>query len=320
MRQRAEKILSKRNIFSKQLIVLIDKSESQGGLTFEQAPQFVEEALEVFRWHQQASVDKKSYDELNATHRLIADVVSFKGPHINHLTVSTLDIDALQLQFSKEGIKAKSVVEGPPKRDCPILLRQTSFIALEEAVIYSDGQQGTHTARFGEVEQRGIALTPKGRFLYDRLLNSARSNSLNGETDYNKCLEKAFSKFPDSYHILREQGLAYFRYSANTKALIIDVSIDLESLIESESIVFTPIIYEDFLPVSAAGIFNSNLLNNEAKAESIQEMEQSPNQASFEEALGATLLDSFSLYEKLQQKSLEETLKALGVTNLINHK
>ena len=55
----------------------------------------------------------------------------------------------------------------------PILLRQTSFKALEEPVLFAGEHKGTHTARFGEIEQRGVALTPKGRELYDRLLNQA---------------------------------------------------------------------------------------------------------------------------------------------------
>jgi uncharacterized glyoxalase superfamily metalloenzyme YdcJ len=39
----------------------------------------------------------------------------------------------------------------------PILLRQTSFKALTEGVRFvgDDGAPGHHTARFGEIEQRG---------------------------------------------------------------------------------------------------------------------------------------------------------------------
>lgn len=59
------------------------------------------------------------------------------------------------------GITPKILIEGPPRREVPILLRQTSFKALEEQVLFVDEKQGTHTARFGEIEQRGVALTPK---------------------------------------------------------------------------------------------------------------------------------------------------------------
>ncbi len=34
-------------------------------------------------------------------------------------------------------------------------------------MLFAGQKQGTHTARFGEIEQRGVALTPKGRQLYD---------------------------------------------------------------------------------------------------------------------------------------------------------
>ncbi|NHW78255.1 2-oxoadipate dioxygenase/decarboxylase family protein, partial [Escherichia coli] len=71
------------------------------------------------------------------------------------------------------GITPKTLIEGPPRREVPILLRQTSFKALEEQVLFVDEKQGTHTARFGEIEQRGVALTPKGRRLYDELLHKA---------------------------------------------------------------------------------------------------------------------------------------------------
>jgi hypothetical protein len=51
----------------------------------------------------------------------------------------------------KRGITPKAVIEGPPRRKCAILLRQTSFKALEEAVAFKSAAGGTvasvHTAR-----------------------------------------------------------------------------------------------------------------------------------------------------------------------------
>lgn len=319
LRESAKKTLSQRNFFSDELIELIEIAENQGGLDSNQAPKFVYEALEIFRWHQQANVDKCEYEQLKAAHGLIADVVSFKGPHINHLTPKVLDIDALQAQFFEHGVKAKAVVEGPPRRACPILLRQTSFIALEEAIIFADGEQGTHTARFGEVEQRGIALTPKGRLLYDKLLNQAR-NKQAGCPDYQVNLKQVFNEFPDNYQEIREQELAYFRYSATSKPLTSETnSSSLKLLIENGNIEYSPITYEDFLPVSAAGIFTSNLAGNTSgnSKENAMEVPQSPNKESFEEALGAPVIDSFTLYEKIQSDSLTATFKSLGLTELM---
>src|SRR5690606_34638087 len=130
---------------------------------------FVQEVLETFRWHKDAPVTQELYQKLHDQHRLIADVVAFKGPHINHLTPRTLDIDMIQEGMANRGITPKAVVEGPPRRRCPILLRQTSFKALDEEVYFQNDVKGSHTARFGEIEQRGVALTPKGRRLYDQL-------------------------------------------------------------------------------------------------------------------------------------------------------
>jgi len=65
-------------------------------------------------------------------------VVCFRGPHINHLTPRTLDIDAVQQQMPSRSIEPKQTIEGPPRRDCPILLHQTSFMALSEKVNFKE--------------------------------------------------------------------------------------------------------------------------------------------------------------------------------------
>lgn len=90
---------------------------------------------ETFRWHRHATVDQETYLALSNEHRLIADVVCFPGCHINHLTPRTLDIDRVQELMPKYGIEPKILIEGPPRREVPILLRQTSFKALEEPVL-----------------------------------------------------------------------------------------------------------------------------------------------------------------------------------------
>jgi uncharacterized glyoxalase superfamily metalloenzyme YdcJ len=89
LRQRIEAILATRDIFTSKVRELIERHESQGGLSNEETDQFVKEALETFRWHQDATVDLDTYHALCDEHRLIADVVCFRGPHINHLTPRT---------------------------------------------------------------------------------------------------------------------------------------------------------------------------------------------------------------------------------------
>jgi len=254
LRKRAEEALSSRSIFSAAGHNLLKQAERDGGLNEEDGDAFVREAVAIFAWRKRAHVDLETYQALLSEHPLIADIVSFQGPHMNHLTPRVADIDSAQKMMAAEGLDIKDTIEGPPRREVPILLRQTAFKALTEAVEFktsSGWETAQHTARFGEIEQRGAALTPKGRALYDVCL-----------------AKKDFSDFPDTEADLRAQALAYFDEAG------------------------TPLTYEDFLPVSAAGIFKSNLRetdNEETRA-------ATGNQSEFETALGRPLLDMFALY------------------------
>ena len=317
LRAFAESTLAKRQIFTATALLLIDRAETQGGLNETEADAFVEAALETFRWHHSATVTAAQYQQLSAQHRLIADVVAFKGPHINHLTPRTLDIDIVQAQMPEHGITPKAVIEGPPRRDCPILLRQTSFKALDEPIAFTDQGQprGSHSARFGEIEQRGAALTPKGRELYDRLLNAARDelqdfpNEANAAR-YNSLMARHFEEFPDSYEQMRRQDLAYFRYFTTDKRPDAGLSnLTLDALLDAGYLRIEPLVYEDFLPVSAAGIFQSNL-GDAAQTH----YGAHSNQQAFEKALGRSTINELGLYAATQQRSIEECLAALGVS------
>jgi len=318
LREEAAAVLAARKIFTDEAVALVEKAERDGGLDAADAARFVAEVLETFRWHDHAIVSADMYRRLHDAHRLVADVVSFKGPHINHLTPRTLDIDKVQARMPEEGIAPKAVVEGPPTRKCPILLRQTSFKALEEAVSFigEDGrwQEGSHTARFGEIEQRGVALTPKGRALYDQLLNETRARvrpAADGSNaaEYEAALADVFKAFPDDWDGIRKAGLGYFRYSLTEKGMsVTGRNADLETAIEAGLIQFDPIVYEDFLPVSAAGIFQSNLGDD-----ATQDFVASPNQVMFERDLGGAVLDEFAHYAGIQRASLE---MCLGIVNM----
>ncbi|QND51695.1 VOC family protein [Phyllobacterium sp. 628] len=319
LRRKARAVLNARQIFTTKAIALVEKAEAEGGLNSDDASTFVSEILETFRWHDQASVSGALYKRLHDAHRLIADVVSFKGPHINHLTPRTLDIDAVQDLMPEHGISPKAVIEGPPTRACPILLRQTSFKALEENVSFQNAngewETGTHTARFGEIEQRGVALTPKGRALYDRLLNDTRkiirpaADGSNAKA-YIAALSDTFKAFPDNWADIRRESLGYFRYSVvestgNSRLTSRDAS-DIDTLIAMGAVRFDPIVYEDFLPVSAAGIFQSNLGD-----EASQKFVASPSQREFEKDLGTPVLDEFAHYAGLEQASIDQCLQTL---------
>ncbi|MCW0047784.1 VOC family protein [Brevundimonas sp. BT-123] len=300
LRAEAAATLARRDIFTPGARELIETAQAAGGLDEAQADRFVSELLETFRWHAQATVSAETYERLVAAHRLIADVVSFKGPHINHLTPRTLNIDAAQAAMPARGISPKETIEGPPARACPILLRQTSFKALQEAITFpgADGPTaGAHTARFGEIEQRGCALTPAGRALYDEAL-----------------AKKDFSALPDDWDALRRADLAWFRYRPTPEGLAGRAeTADLEALISSGHVVAEPITYEDFLPVSAAGIFQSNL-GSEARETAYA---VDPAKADFEQALGRPVQYEMALYRAEQDTSITATLKALGLTETV---
>jgi len=254
LREIAETALASRSILSSQGQEILERAEREGGLNANDGEAFIREAVAIFAWRKRAHVDLATYKALLAEHPLIADIVSFQGPHMNHLTPRVADIDAAQAMMAAEGLEIKDTIEGPPRRDVPILLRQTAFKALTEAVEFkteSGWETAHHTARFGEIEQRGAALTPKGRALYDTCLS-----------------RKDFSDFPDTTAELKEHALAYFDSAG--KALT----------------------YEDFLPVSAAGIFKSNLRDTEE----IETQAATGNQSIFESALGRPVLDMFELY------------------------
>jgi len=300
LRDQAMGILQKRDIFTPACRALIALWEREGAFSEKQAAEFVHEALETFRWHREATVDEETYQALHNEHRLIADVVCFPGCHINHLTPRTLDIDRAQALMPEYGITPKILIEGPPRRDVPVLLRQTSFKALDEPVQFKGEHTGTHTARFGEIEQRGIALTPKGRALYDQLLAAAGTGKDN--LTHQLHLQEVFRSFPDSEMLLRQRQLAYFRYrltpSGEAHRQAISPGDDPQPLIERGWLSTQPIIYEDFLPVSAAGIFQSNL-GNETQARS----HGNASKALFEAALGCGVLDEFSLYQQAEDRS-----------------
>jgi len=311
LRDEAAAILEARDIFTPRALALIERFEQAGGLGADEAAEFVAQALETFRWHSEATVSHATYQALLSAHRLIADVVCFRGPHINHLTPRTLDIDAAQDAMRARGIDAKAVIEGPPRRKCPILLRQTSFKALQEPVLFPSGDggdTGTHTARFGEIEQRGLALTPKGRALYDELLARARTAGDAGSTgdDYATRLAAAFGDFPDDDDTLRREGLGYYRYTLTDAGRADPSRVSrgtIEDAIAAGLVAADPVVYEDFLPVSAAGIFQSNLGGGEQRAYAAQ-----ANQAAFEAALGAQVHDQFEIYAAVERDSR----KALG--------
>ncbi|KAJ9113629.1 hypothetical protein QFC22_005937 [Naganishia vaughanmartiniae] len=336
VRQIALKRLEKREIFRKETIALVEKAEAQGGLLNEEdAVMLVQHAMETFRWQSDALVEKEVYDELKEAHSLVADVVAFRGPHINHLTPRTLDIDAVQARMPEKKIESKHVIEGPPHRLCPILLRQTSFQAVQEPIYFVNPNSnkpghdhkvlGFHRARFGEIEQRGVALTPEGVALYHRLMEQAEAELARISTDLKfagakpvdnatrqRVLQECFTAFPESWEELRARRLAYFRYVRSSQAtrrpsLMNGNPQPIDMLIDQGLIRVEPIVYEDFLPASAAGIFHSNL----GDLKHLQVQKSGPDREGFEQALGEKVVDGDALYQAQQLESMTAMLESM---------
>lgn len=328
IRSKVYEILARRQIFHPRILELISIAEKTSNqLTPSQASEFITYGLETFKWRKTASVTLDEYSELQSENPLLADVVGFGAPHINHLTPRTLDIDAIQAAMVIQGIPAKATIEGPPRRQCPILLRQTSFKAVEEAVNFPSSissssperaTPGSHKARFGEIEERGIALTPDGRVLYDRLIQK----SIAAKTTPNDTQEYAaiFAEFPDDWNEIRKAELAWFVYyvadPAELSAVLQDAAssckpgrCSIEDLIELDAVRFKPLIYEDFLPLSAAGIFQSNLGDPGKMVVGVRADNELDGRRQLQMALQTDIVDEMEVYKRLQDESLETCRK-----------
>lgn len=300
LRHVAQGILATRDIFTPRCRELLALHEQHGTFSESQAQAFVDEVLKTFRWHRHATVDVATYQALCKAHPLVADVLCFRGCHINHLTPRTLDIDYIQAMMPEYGIVPRAIIEGPPRRKYPLLLRQTRFQAREEPVLFTDDCSGTHTARFGEVEQRGMALTPEGRAQYDKLLRKSGSGKDN--LSHQRQLHSVFSAFPDDEREIRRQKLGYFRYrltpAGESHRHAISAGDCPQTYIDCGWLEAHPITYEDFLPISAVGILQSNLGDNVKII--------NPGRASrdaFITALGCPILDEFALYQEAENRS-----------------
>ncbi|MBL8890985.1 MAG: VOC family protein [Planctomycetaceae bacterium] len=217
----------------------------------------------------------------------------------------------------------KDATEGP-SQDTPVLLRQDAYKALSEPVIFHnpDGTSvnASHTARFGEIEQRLYATTATGRQLYDQCL--AKAEQLLAQTTLplrdwrgrEALYASAFADFPETLPELYQQGLVYVRYSATARGQEFAGRIstaDVRELIELGYVRYEGQRYEDFLPISAAGIFASNL--NQYGTESTAEQRPVYYQADLESILGREIIDANAQYEAIERESLAETLAQLRV-------
>ncbi|MEY9996884.1 putative glyoxalase superfamily metalloenzyme YdcJ [Streptomyces sp. V4I8] len=318
LRARLEAFLAARELFPPELLTLADRAEADRELPEEDAERFLHLAVGAFELSSEP-VDRAWYETLERISAVAADIGGVRSTHINHLTPRVLDIDELYRRMTDRGIEMIDTIQGPPAWKGPdVLLRQTSFRALAEprAMRLADGsvQSGTLRVRFGEVEARGIALTRQGRALYDQLL---------GRIDEQMSLHPAESRgdiargvwerhMPGSEEELAAQGLAYFTYR-----LADDRPRDgsgppagVGDLVRQGWVQAEPIVYEDFLPRSAAGIFQSNL-SGEGTRDNDQEG-TAYDAAWLSGAIGREVLDPYALYAEQRNASLAQVSAQLG--------
>ncbi len=260
--------LARRRLFGPELLTLADRSVADDGLPADDADRFVALATAVFELSTEP-VDRGWYSTLAAISGVAADIGGVGSTHINHLTPRVLDIDELYRRMTERGVTMIDEIQGPPRWDGPdVLLRQTSFKALAEPRTFAEADGSLSTGalrvRFEEVEARGIALTPAGRALYDELLLEVDRRLATGS---GRRVEHARSvwveSLPDNEDDLDRSGLGFFTYrtaAAEDMPRRTDpVGRTLDALIADGTVAADPIVYEDFLPRSAAGIFQSNL-------------------------------------------------------------
>ncbi|MFI1393852.1 2-oxoadipate dioxygenase/decarboxylase family protein [Streptomyces sp. NPDC020681] len=303
LQSRLESFLGRRELFPPDLLELAARAEREEGLDEEAAERFLTLAVAAFELSPEP-VDRAWYAELERISAVAADIGGVASTHVNHLTPRVLDIDELYRRMGERGITMIDRIQGPPRWDGPdVLLRQTSFRALSEPRRFRepDGAvgEGALRVRFGEVEARGIALTRSGRALYDELI---------GEPD-----DVWAGRFPRTERQLAVQEQAFFRYEAPAERPRdgLRPPADLAGLLDGGWLRAGPIVYEDFLPKSAAGIFQSNLTDEGTRDTTATGTHY--DQQWLSDVLERPVHDPFDLYAAQQDSSLRQARQDLGL-------
>lgn len=317
---RLQRFVAERTLFGAELLGLADRSAAEGGLSGEDADRYLELATEAFELFTEP-VDHDWYFQLERISAVAADIGGVPSTHINHLTPRVLDIDALYQRMAARGIAMIDEIQGPPDWDGPdVLLRQTSFKALaeERQFRHADGsvRAGSLRVRFGEVEQRGVALTARGRDLYDRMVaevDARLPDAPAGMTRVDIAREVWQQHLPSTETELALQGLAFFTYTVVGEVAAGETP-TLRELVEDGVLRPEPIVYEDFLPRSAAGIFQSNLTDQGTRDDELLGTPYDLDKLS--EVIGLPIADPTELYRVQQEASLAAAASRLGLRHL----
>ncbi|MBX3029604.1 MAG: VOC family protein [Chloroflexi bacterium] len=315
---RLEAFMAARTLFPDELLTLADRSIAEDGLAADDADRYLELATASFALSREP-VDHDWYFHLERISSVAADIGGVPSTHINHLTPRVLDIDDLYARMQARGIAMIDEIQGPPRWEGPdVLLRQTSFRALaeERQFRHADGsiQAGSLRVRFGEVEQRGIALTTNGRDLYDRLVaeqDRRLAAAPAGTTRVEVAAVVWREGLPDTELELAAQELGFFTYRVGDMAPATGPEAPLRTLLETGALIAEPIVYEDFLPRSAAGIFQSNLTDegsrDDEQASTFYDLDR------LSEVIGLPISDPTLLYDAQASASLASAEQALGL-------
>ncbi|GII94634.1 2-oxoadipate dioxygenase/decarboxylase [Sinosporangium siamense] len=322
LRQRLENFLAARRLFPPELLRLADEAALAGGLPEERAKRFIHLAVQAFALSAEP-IDKAWYETLERISAVAADIGGVTSTHINHLTPRVLDIDDLYRRMTDRGITMIDAIQGPPRWSGPdVLLRQTSFRALAEPrrLRLEDGTvtAGALRVRFGEVEARGIALTRTGRKHYDELMALADAEAAGAAPKERAEVARTLweREFPATERELAARGLGFFTYRPAGDRVPDGrrPDADLADLIDHGWVHAVPIVYEDFLPRSAAGIFQSNLTGEGTKDDESAAAVYDAGRLA--DAMRQEVLDPFALYEEQQARSLADVAAALGLPEI----
>ncbi len=320
LRSRLENFLARRQLFPPELLELADRAEEHG-LSDVDAERFLELAVGAFELSAEP-VDRAWYEELEKVSAVAADIGGVSSTHVNHLTPRVLDIDELYRRMSGRGIGMIDSIQGPPRWAGPdVLLRQTSFRALAEPrrMREPDGRitTGALRVRFGEVEARGIALTRKGRARYDTLLAEVDRRAAGGSHSRDEVARAVWREgFPDHEPGLAHEGLAFFTYRLrDDRPSGVRPPTSVAALLDQGWVDAEPIVYEDFLPRSAAGIFQSNL-----SGEGTRDNSRAGTRYDLDWLAGAIdreIHDPFALYERQRSASIAAVAASLELSDVL---
>jgi len=289
-----ERFLGRRQLCSPGQLSLAERAEADGALAEAEADRFLDLAVDAFSLSAEP-IDRAWYERLEQVSGVAADIAGVTTTHINHLTPRVLDIDLLYERMQAAGVEMIDEIQGPPRVDGPaVLLRQTSFRALAEPRWFRgpDGrvERGALRVRFGEVEARGVALTSAGRQRFDAT----------GVAD-----------LPRTERDLAVNDLAFYTVTARPQRPRQRPPLgDLAALVDGGWVILHPVVYEDFLPRSAAGIFRSNLGRDD---DSDRSQPGSQRDAGWlAGVLQRPVHDLFELYAAQRQASWDVALRTLS--------